>query len=106
MARSLKQRQKNANGSVAPAKIPEGQQPSKPQTGCPTDTTKTSRKSRIKTCSTCGHTATKLAEMRSHFAGCVEVNGTPTGGQKDFGFTFMPPSHLAKRKFDDLDDDK
>ena len=102
MAPSLKQRHKKLNRAVAPAKTPEGEQPSKPQKDRLTDTT--SKKIRIKTCPICGHTDTKLATMRTHFAACVEMNGTPTGGRKDRDLIFAPRSHLAKRKFDDLDD--
>ena len=104
MARSLTQRHKKMNGAVAPAKILEGQQSSKSQESRPTDTT--SKKTRIKTCPNCDYTATKLADIRSHFAACVEVNGTPIGGCKDGDLTFVPRSHPVKRNFDDDLDDK
>ena len=102
MAPSLKQQRAKVNGVAISSKIPEGQQPSKSQRSHLNDTT--SDKDRIKTCPICGHTAKKLGKIRSHFAACVKMNGTPTGGRWDDDLTFMPRPHLAKRKHDDLED--
>lgn len=105
MAPSLKRQPAKVPAQVSvtatSSQTPGVEHPSTPQEGGPSDTT--SNEELIKVCPTCGHTSTKLADMRSHFTTCVELNGTPTGGRCDDSI-FVPRPDTVKRKRDDMDE--